>query len=221
MSAMQEAKRDKPKFKVIGVSGLMGSGKDYVALNLLKPALGPNVLILALADHFKVQICSHELVPFEKVFGDARDEETRKKLQRAGTEEGRLKIRESVWIDTLECWMRLHGARGVDTFIVTDVRFRNEVEWIKSLGGHVIRLVAPARTWIRAMREAKDNEAAANKLLEHPSETALTAVLADSRQTLIDCFVPNNPGDEKACARAVETFIAKYIARRDAVLGDD
>ena len=59
----------------------------------------------------------------------------RKALQRMGTEAGREVFGDDVWIAALE--KRIHN---LDKVVVTDVRFQNEIEAIRSVGGKVIRV---------------------------------------------------------------------------------
>jgi len=59
-------------------------------------------------------------------------------LQKMGTEVGRMLLGESVWVDIV--------ARQIEpgvNYVITDVRFPNEVEWLKSMGGTVVRITRP------------------------------------------------------------------------------
>jgi phosphomevalonate kinase len=195
-------------FEVYGVSGKMGSGKDYVALNMLKPALGPDTLILCFADHFKIDACSKQGVPFDKVFGSGKDDETRKLLQQMGTEQGRKRYGDNIWLETLEVTMRMHASRGIKQFIICDVRFKNEVAWIRKLGGKIVRLQASERTWLGAMREAKNDEAKAKDRLTHISEVEL-----DSMETLdvFDAIIHNDIGEEEQCKEEMALFVNRFV----------
>lgn len=66
--------------------------------------------------------------------------EVRRLLQRCGTEGGRMVLGENVWIDAA---LPLDGK--YDHIVVTDVRFPNEAQRVKDLGGVVIRVVHPER----------------------------------------------------------------------------
>ena len=61
--------------------------------------------------------------------------EIRPLLQRLGTEAGREVLWDSIWIDAA-----LHGLRPDGKYVVTDARFPNEAEAIKSRGGVVWRV---------------------------------------------------------------------------------
>ena len=82
-----------------------------------------NTVVLAFADHFKVDcICKHN-ANYDKVFGE-KDFETRRLLQLAGTEQGRNKFGYDIWIRTLETWIKILNSRGVERFIISDVRLK-------------------------------------------------------------------------------------------------
>ena len=56
-----------------------------------------------------------------------------------GTEEGRLKYGEDIWAKTLQMWIRVYKDRGLERVIVTDLRFPNEVKWLKQQGGYTFQ----------------------------------------------------------------------------------
>lgn len=56
-------------------------------------------------------------------------------LQKMGTEGGRDTFHDSLWVTALE--RRI----DCDNIVVSDVRFPNEIKKIKSLGGHVVRVI--------------------------------------------------------------------------------
>jgi len=174
--------------EIIGISGKIGSGKNYVAEVLLLPRLPPKpTLVMALADHFKVDACAKDGLDYDRVFVN-KDEESRRILQRRGTEEGRNKYGEDIWIRTLETWIRVYGDRGIKRVIIADIRFQNEAAWIKKAGGTLIRVVAPARTHARMHTEATSDDAYA-RIQTHVSETDLDAY------TAFDYVVHNDDAD--------------------------
>lgn len=83
-------------------------------------------------------------------------------LQLVGTEIGRERIDPDLWMKLSERRIRELQARGVP-WVVTDVRFENELEMVRRLGGVVLRVEAPALT-----PGTRDHA--------HPSETALDHV---------------------------------------------
>lgn len=159
--------------EIYGFSGKMGTGKNYIAEKLFKAMLPPkNTLVVALADHFKIECCVKDKVEYEKVFG-LKDDKTRNLLQKRGTEEGRNVYGHDIWINILETWIKRHHETGIERIIVTDLRFPNEVEWLKSIGGTTFRIEAPNRNIDRLKQEAKEDMERLNRIKNHESETAL------------------------------------------------
>lgn len=149
--------------QIIGISGKAGSGKDYLANTYLRP-LGFRPI--ALADQIKALAVGRGHCTYQEAW-HTKPPEVRKLLQQLGTELGRNTFHENVWVDTLGAWLELFGEKwGEERFVVTDVRFPNEVEGIQKLGGFVVRMWAPDRVADNGMPDA---------LRLHPSETALDA----------------------------------------------
>lgn len=175
---MQECKQ---KILVVATSGKLGTGKDFLIDHLLKPFISdePSVKI-TLADHFKIEVIAKDGVAREKVYGD-KDDVTRQMLQKRGTEEGRNKYGEDIWIKILHQVILNFVERGIRIFYISDVRFKNEVRYIQDvLGGIVIRVVAPLRNRARLEKEAEkvvsaggDKEGFIAKIASHLSETDL------------------------------------------------
>lgn len=158
--------------QIYAFSGKIGSGKNFVSENIFLPLMPSQpTLVMALADHFKVDACSKDGIPYEKVFIN-KDEQTRKILQLRGTEEGRNKYGHDIWVRTLDTWMKVYEDRGIKRIIITDVRFKNEVDWVKNKGGKVFRIISPQRTHNRMMQEATTPEQY-NSIKNHLSETDL------------------------------------------------
>jgi hypothetical protein len=155
--------------ELYGFMGNMGSGKNYVAEKLFAPNLPPKpTLIMALADHLKVSAICFENLKYEKVFGD-KDETTRIKLQKLGTEYGRDKYGDDIWIKVLQTWIKIYQDRGIERFIITDVRFENEAAWIRK-NGILIKISAPDRYLDRLNKESDNDHEKAQRLANHRSE---------------------------------------------------
>ena len=77
--------------EIIGLLGHQGVGKNYIAEKILPEILinSRNTVVLAFADHLKIECISKLGADFDKVYGE-KDYETRKLLQITGTEEGEL-----------------------------------------------------------------------------------------------------------------------------------
>lgn len=181
------------------ISGKMGSGKDYTGQWILQniklyPSLArQNVQVLSLADFFKIRAIVFHKLPRETVYGQ-KTPESRKFLQEEGTEKGRKVVGESVWVDHLYQAVRNGLDRGTRVFIITDIRFPNEVAWVRQLVlpdykiiHRVVRMVAPLRTLKRYQEEQLSME---QRL--HPSETALDE---GTLNWSFDMTIPNDPQD--------------------------
>lgn len=191
--------------ELFGFSGKMGTGKNYLAEKLFKALLPrKNTLVLALADHFKVDCCAKDGVKYQKVFV-AKDEETRKLLQKRGTEEGRAVYGEDIWIRILEIWIRRHHETGVERVIVTDLRFPNEVEWLKSLGGITFRIEAPERNLDRLRHEAKGDSERMQEIQSHASEIALDGYHG------FDYLIENDYSHQPLVANRVRDIVRQLI----------
>ena len=155
--------------EIIGLMGHQGVGKNFIADLLLKNLPIKNTIIIAFADHFKVDcICKHNC-DYNKIFGE-KDFETRRLLQKVGTEEGRNKFGKNIWINVVETWIKLLNERGVERFIISDVRFVNEADWVKKINGILIKIDAPKRFKKRLEKETNNNKELINQIKNHKSE---------------------------------------------------
>lgn len=182
---------DRP-IHLVGLAGRAGSGKNYLAKHGLMP-LG--YFPIALADHFKVDAVVRDGAPIDEVFFTAKSMETRDMLQRRGTEEGRWVYGEDIWIRTLEAWIAAYVAKGWNRFVVTDVRFPNEAEWIKMMGGTMIQVMG------RGGLEGA--------LAQHPSETALDGYVG------FDLVIDNSPQNAPTAASTLQR-LAQHGFKKDA-----
>ena len=156
--------------ELIGLLGHQGVGKNYIAENILKKFLGDTpTIVLAFADHFKIDSIGKFDLDYDKVFIN-KDYETRKKLQVIGTEEGRDKYGQDIWIKIMHNWIKVLYSRGIKRFIITDVRFQNEADWIKSLNGLIIKIEAPNRYMNKVVDEAGKDIDKIKDIILHPSE---------------------------------------------------
>jgi len=163
------------KITVVGLSGFAGSGKDYIAEKFFKP-LGYHRC--ALANGFK-----HKVVgmgrPFSQVFTSGeKDEDTRHLLQQEGTERGRDVYGKDIWINTLESYILWnHLSNDIDKFIISDVRFHNEIAWVQSVGHAVF--IESDRAYVLT-----------GEMANHPSEAEMREVPRDKW----DFIINNNKG---------------------------
>lgn len=145
---------------LIGLSGKMGVGKDYIAHNILMPYLEKKnikTLMIAFADQIKVNTSvKHNINLFDMY--DTKNENIRRSLQKEGTENGRDKYGDNIWINYVDKWTDIYSKRGIQAFIIMDVRFKNEAEYIKSKNGLLIRIEAPLRNKERIINEKNSLE---------------------------------------------------------------
>jgi hypothetical protein len=178
------------KCQIIGLLGHQGVGKNYIAEKIF-PMILPkkNTVVLAFADHLKINCITKHGADFDKVYGK-KDYETRKLLQIEGTEEGRDKYGKDIWINTLHAWIKVLNSRGVERFIISDVRFPNEANWVKSVGGTVIKIHAPKRYHTRLTNETNGDPQKMKEIMEHSSEKNIDTI------DTFDILINNDPEDD-------------------------
>lgn len=127
---------------LIGLVGSKGVGKDTAAHYLVKKY---DFVSMAYADPLKeaCRVVFH--LSREQLHDRAKKEEPvepwgkspRQILQAVGTDLFRNRFHKDVWLRNLE--HRVRTSRR-DRIVVTDVRFENEMEHIRSLGGFLVRI---------------------------------------------------------------------------------
>ena len=176
--------------EIIGLLGHQGVDKNYLAEKILPKILPQkNTVVLAFADHFKIECISKFGADYDKVFGK-KDFDTRKLLQRVGSEEGRDKYGADIWIKHLHNWIKVLSSRGVERFIISDVRFENEAKWVKSVNGEIIKINAPSRYRQRLENETNGNEEKIQELMNHSSEKNIDSI------DIFDFLVNNDFNDD-------------------------
>lgn len=153
---------------IFGLNGVGGAGKDAVGrimrlkYNAVTFALADKVREFAIAVDPWIPIDPYvdpdsktnrgQIVRLSKLVQEVgwdeakKNKEVRRLLQRVGTEGGRNVIGDKVWIKLLE-----EEIKTARTFkknqnvpvVITDVRFLNEADWIRSKDGIVIRVERP------------------------------------------------------------------------------
>ena len=188
---------------LIGIAGKAGVGKDYVA-NILVSLLQDHSIKWSFADQLKVNVMTHHKVQFSKVYIE-KDAETRRLLQIQGTELGRKKYGQFIWVDYFHSWVQVLMSKGFKHVIVPDVRFRNEFEYIKQQSGIVIKVVAENRHKARFRQECESNPEMMKLLGDHASEVDMDAV----DHSHFDMVLYNDPettaGDPETTAGDPET----------------
>jgi hypothetical protein len=115
---------------------------------------------------------------------------TRIMLQQEGTENGRNVLGKDIWLRYFDGWAQVFKSRGGDVVVASDVRFRNEAEYI-SKAGILIKVAAPARNEERLQRESNGDKLLYDKMKSHSSECDLDAM--DDNE--YDIVLKNDPGD--------------------------
>jgi hypothetical protein len=135
---------------IIGIMGFLGSGKGTVADILIKNGFYK----FSFADTLKDVVSTIFLWPRDLLEGDTEPSRVfrekvdpwwterfgyevtpRKMLQIMGTEAGRDVIHKDIWLHCLE--RRIQGYPNV---VIPDVRFPNECNFIRKMGGQLIRV---------------------------------------------------------------------------------
>jgi hypothetical protein len=226
--------------KIFGFSGKIGVGKNYVSEQIFGRKLynlGYNVHIMAVADQTKYELGSRfSLVPendFIKCMDETFNElfinksaSTRIKLQTYGTEYcrngGTLNIKDkfemynqpNIWVKGLYLQIKNILLKSYDTskdvFIITDVRFTNEVEFIKMMSGVVVRICSDTRNQEKLLEEANKNYKTPDeinnfitKIKTHESETNLDNYKFD--------YIINNEPDNFNVETQIEEIIKNFF----------
>ena len=130
------------QYNLIGIAGFARSGKDALASilqNLLKEQQS-SAKITSFAYYLKKDIDSflRSRLNISAFTEDPQEKEIiRPLLVCWGTKIIRDKIDSQYWIRKMHNVRAVHRSQGIKT-IIPDVRFKNEVEWIHSLGGSTI-----------------------------------------------------------------------------------
>lgn len=130
---------------LIGLCGTKGSGKDTVAGILLEQH---GFLQYALAAPLK-RVCK-ELFDFtdDQLWGGCKDivdprfhKTPRELMQKLGTDFVRCEIGEDFWLSRFEAWFASNTL--LERVVVSDVRFQNEIDLIKRMGGRILKIERP------------------------------------------------------------------------------
>lgn len=181
---------------LIGLSGAAGSGKDYLAREYFKKEHG--FRNISFAWPFKVQLFAQGVGTYDEIF-HTKPEKIRTVLQVAGTELGRMKYGEDVWVNQTLAWIRhLYEEWMITRFIIPDVRFPNEAVAIREAGGRVYRVISdvPNR--------------ADNGIKDHASETSLTDRSKGYYYGTIYNYI-ENPRDPKLTEDLINRIVEEIV----------
>ena len=130
--------------RLIGFAGYQGSGKDSCANILVEHH---DFVKFAFADAVKASCKSLFDLSDDQLWGDSKNtidgrygQSPRQLMQKLGTDFVRQMVRQSFWIDKFADW---YETMEKDV-VVSDVRFQDEVDVIRRLGGKVYLVQRPA-----------------------------------------------------------------------------
>jgi hypothetical protein len=133
--------------RLIGIAGRAGSGKDTAGARLVEQH---GFRQYAFADPIRAMLGALGAFPAADLIDRDAKEATidwlgkspRQMAQTLGTEWGRELVHPQLWV--LMAQRRWEAFRSIgESLVITDVRFENEVNWIKDQGGVVIYLDRP------------------------------------------------------------------------------
>lgn len=187
--------------RIIGLAGRSGVGKSTLSSTYLRPF---GFAEAALADEIKIRAVATGVATYEQVFTlGPKLPHVRTWLQEEGTERGRDVFGQDVWVRALLARMRrMSETGGSQRFVVTDVRFANEVRGIRQAGGIVLLVDAPSRNASNGMTESQ-------RL--HPSETGLDGLSLEE----FDGVVLNDPehADTVGWQLHVHLYYNKFVSK--------
>lgn len=181
---------------VVGLAGPAGVGKSTIAATCFRKHM---FLDVALADEIKVRAVATGVASYEDVYSSKKPEAVRKWLQEEGTERGRHLYGDDVWVRALFARLRrMNEEWQLDRFVISDVRFASEIRYIRSHGGLVFRVDAPAR-------QAANGLTAEQRA--HPSEQGLVSLTESD----FDGVILNDPEHEYAVQPRVNSLLRQYL----------
>lgn len=137
----------KGNIKLVAISGAARSGKDTLAQALcgnfgyhqhsFAEPIYKMLNTLPYLEHISSRRSTEEKETPLSFYGKS----PRQLLQTLGTEWGRFYVHPDLWIRILEDkLMRKYDFLGHCAFVVSDLRFQNEADWVRSIGGLVVHV---------------------------------------------------------------------------------
>lgn len=139
-----------PQTIIIGITGKKGAGKDYAADVIANycASNGISVYRTSFAEPLKIMLSAGLDLDTDSFVDRTKKESViphigctpRKLMQTLGTDWGRNIIADNIWINL--CQRRLIKAKnnGCNVLLVTDVRYDNEAQMVKDLGGIILEV---------------------------------------------------------------------------------
>jgi len=135
---------------LIGIAGKARSGKDTIAEYMVNEYGAHRY---ALADPLKEAISVATGIPLDDFYNEEKKEienpfwglSPRYFAQHFGTECMRHQFREDFWLKRAELeYVRVLQECHPAFFVIPDIRFENEVDWIREMGGEMWHVIRPA-----------------------------------------------------------------------------
>ena len=160
---------------IVALSGSIGSGKDYLATNVFLPELEKKygkVLMVAFGDFLKLEHGTQNRISYDKLYIN-KDTKTRMSLQSTG-DYYREKYGTDYYVRALDLFIQINQARNnTKCFLITDVRYPSEYNYIQKKKGLIYKIVAPDRTLHKLTKETNSDKEKMHEIINHSSETAL------------------------------------------------
>ena len=145
---------------LLGVSGKLGVGKNYITEHYIVPKLIQRLsnndvqyvpYFFSFGTQVKVELYSRDTsssLNYNNLFVH-KSKQSRTSLQKYATENGRDVYRKDMWIRAIDMWIKVQvdnlkvinthlTTKIVPIFVVEDVRFENEYNYIKSNSGILV-----------------------------------------------------------------------------------
>jgi hypothetical protein len=160
----------------LGISGKLGVGKNYITENYIVPKIINKFsnskrqivpYFFSFGSSVKVEMFSRDssnILNYHNLFVE-KTSETRNMIQEYATENGRDVYREDMWIRAVNLWTIIQNLnleiinkhldrKLVPLFVIEDVRFTNEYEYIRLVDGILVYIEAPGRNIQRLWHES-------------------------------------------------------------------
>lgn len=209
---------------LLGVSGKLGVGKNYITEHYIVPKLIEKLsdinvqyvpYFFSFGTQVKIELYSRDtssFLDYNNLFVN-KSKESRTSLQKYATENGRDVYRKDMWIRAIDMWIKVqldnlnvinkHLTRKlVPIFVVEDVRFENEYNYIKSNSGILVLVESFQRNFQKNLSELsnKDNE------IVHESEKGLEHLEFQLR-------LNNDPVNSDSIEFIIDNFIKELVCK--------
>lgn len=170
---------------IIGFTAKMGVGKS-TAIDVIREACSGRAVLVKFAQPlYNMQEALYkEITPVHKRPEDFVKD--RVLLQWLGTDWGRNTISKTLWVDLWKAKVKALSVDPRNIILCDDVRFDNEAETIKDLGGTVVKIEGPTRGAVEGLKF-------------HSSESGISTNLVD--------YVINNDGSKEEFKDYIYEFL--------------